>query len=134
MIQNYTVHWAVYGTFLKSFWTSALTLFAYSTWRDTAHMHQWSFLCNLMDINAPHLSWNCNLLTLHPETSSLHRSRSIIKECKPLRTWLNMEGPSSLNRALEHSLQHLLLCMHRSSALAAVPRILGFRLGFVGRL
>jgi hypothetical protein len=24
--------------------------------------------------------------------------------------------------------------MHRSSALAAVPRILGFRLGFVGRL
>jgi len=37
-----------------------------------------------------------------------------------------MEGPSSLNRALEHSLQHLLLCMHRSSALTAVARILGF--------
>jgi hypothetical protein len=40
----------------------------------------------------------------------------------------------SKQRALEHSLQHLLLCMHRSSALAAVARILGFRLGFVGRL
>ncbi len=101
---------------------------------DTADMHQWSFVCNLIDIKAPHLSWNCNLLTLHPETSSLHRSRSIIQVCKPLRKWLNIEGPSSLNRALEHTLQHLLLCMHRSSGLAAVARILGFKLGFVGRL
>jgi hypothetical protein len=58
---------------------------------DAVHMHQWSFVCNLIDINAPHLSWNCNLLTLHPETSSLHRSTSMIKVCKPLRTWLNMD-------------------------------------------
>jgi len=133
MIRNYTVDWAVYGTFFKSFWTSALTLFAYSTWRCSTHApvefplqsHRYKCTSLVLELQPPNFaSW----------TSSLHRSRSMIKVCKPLRTWLSMEGPSSLNRALEHSLQHLLLCMHRSSALAKVARILGFRLGFVGRL